>query len=85
MVSTAFPTLLAGTVRHLLLYRTKNFLLLVMRVLSSTLVSAACVAAACDADLVRALAQDDEKAFAEIYERYWQPLLRQATRKLNRP
>ena len=65
-------------------YRTKNFLLLVMRVLSSTLVSAACVAAACDADLVRALGQNDEKAFAEIYERYWRPLHQQAVRKLGR-
>ncbi|OGX85451.1 hypothetical protein BEN48_14300 [Hymenobacter glacialis] len=38
----------------------------------------------CDADLVQALAQDNEKAFAEIYERYWQPLHQQAVRKLGR-
>lgn len=54
-----------------------------MRVLSST-PSAVCAAAPCDADLVRALAQGDEKAFAEIYERYWHPLHQQAVRKLGR-
>ncbi|OGX84198.1 hypothetical protein BEN47_16570 [Hymenobacter lapidarius] len=55
-----------------------------MRVLPSTPASAVCVAAQCDADLVRALAQDNEKAFAEIYERYWRPLHQQAVRKLGR-
>ena len=55
-----------------------------MRVLSSTSASALSVATLCDADLVRALAQDDEKAFAEIYERYWRPLHQQAVRKLGR-
>ncbi|SFQ76927.1 RNA polymerase sigma factor [Hymenobacter arizonensis] len=54
-----------------------------MRVLSST--STAATLATWDNDeLVRALAQDDEKAFAEIYERYWQPLHQQAVRKLGR-
>jgi RNA polymerase sigma-70 factor (ECF subfamily) len=37
-----------------------------------------------DEELVRALGQNDEKAFAEIYERYWQPLHQQAVRKLGR-
>ena len=35
-----------------------------------------------DAALVQALAQDDELAFAEIYERYYAPLHAQARRKL---
>lgn len=35
-----------------------------------------------DAALVRALAADDEQAFAELYERYWEPLHAQACRKL---
>ena len=35
-----------------------------------------------DAALALALAQDDEQAFAEVYERYWEPLHAQAVRKL---
>jgi len=55
-----------------------------MRVLSSATAALAC-ATWSDEALVRALGEDDEKAFAEIYERYWQPLHQQATRKLGRP
>lgn len=36
-----------------------------------------------DAALVQAVAQEDTLAFAEIYERYWLPLLEVAARKLN--
>ncbi|TGE06130.1 RNA polymerase sigma factor [Hymenobacter fodinae] len=36
-----------------------------------------------DEDLVRALREDDKRAFAEIYERYWELLLGVAYRKLN--
>ena len=35
-----------------------------------------------DAALAQALAQGDEQAFAEVYERYWEPLHAQAVRKL---
>ena len=35
-----------------------------------------------DGDLLSALQQSDRQAFAEIYERYWEPLHRVATRKL---
>jgi RNA polymerase sigma-70 factor (ECF subfamily) len=38
-----------------------------------------------DAALVEALATNDEQAFAEIYERYWEPLHAQAGRKLRCP
>jgi len=56
-----------------------------MRVLSSVAPAPAARSTWSDEALARALGEDDEKAFAEIYERYWQPLLRQATRKLGRP
>ncbi|GAC1368233.1 MAG: RNA polymerase sigma-70 factor [Hymenobacter sp.] len=36
-----------------------------------------------DTTLARALAEDDEQAFAEIYERYWSPLHAHACRKLS--
>jgi RNA polymerase sigma-70 factor (ECF subfamily) len=55
-----------------------------MRVSSSTNTAAA-IADWSDEELVRALAGDDEKAFAEIYERYWQLLHQQAVRKLGHP
>lgn len=43
-------------------------------------------ATACDdAALLRALARDDEQAFAEIYERYWDGLHAHACRKLGCP
>ena len=35
-----------------------------------------------DGDLLNALQQGDRRAFAEIYERYWEPLHRVACRKL---
>lgn len=38
-----------------------------------------------DAALLQALRQGDELAFAELYERYWQPLHAQACRKLHCP
>ncbi|GAA4051211.1 RNA polymerase sigma-70 factor [Hymenobacter glaciei] len=45
----------------------------------------ASVATCADAVLLRALAQDDEQAFAEIYQRYWDELHAHACRKLGCP
>lgn len=55
-----------------------------MPVLSSATAARSCTTWS-DEALVRAMSEDDEKAFAEIYERYWQPLHQQAARKLGRP
>ena len=48
-------------------------------------IPAASTAACDDAALLRALAGDDEQAFAEIYERYWDDLHAHACRKLGCP
>jgi RNA polymerase sigma-70 factor (ECF subfamily) len=56
-----------------------------MRVSSSSAFAPAALRATWpDAALVEALAQNDEQAFAEVYERYWQALYQQAVRKLGR-
>lgn len=61
-------------------------LLISMKVLPFSLDTPAAPVAACDdAALLRALAQDDEQAFAEIYERYWDDLHAHACRKLGCP
>ncbi|GAA3979237.1 RNA polymerase sigma factor [Hymenobacter antarcticus] len=57
-----------------------------MKVVSlSTRHSVAPVATSEEAALLRALARDDEQAFAEIYQRYWDELHAHACRKLDCP
>ena len=55
-----------------------------MRALTLTTAATSVPPPADDAALVCALAHNDERAFAEIYDRYWEPLLQQALRKLGR-
>jgi RNA polymerase sigma-70 factor (family 1) len=54
-----------------------------MKVLSLSSRTSTALAACDDAALLRALAQDDEPAFAEIYQRYWDDLHAHACRKLS--
>lgn len=55
-----------------------------MSTLTSAATAVGAVATWSDEALANALARDDEKAFAEIYDRYWQRLHQLAVRKLGR-